>query len=249
MKINPYIDNQLALIAKLQTQKLSGYTNQKGGKANWKNHVWVYTAQNKQTINYYFIKFSKKRVHIRSDFSKSQILPTELKKLLMAFPLPLIASPVSNSDKRKSFLAARKFVSKAGNPAYVTLTKLLVQLEKMKTPSKMNVFFCWLHEHKLVPRSLVLPQFKSRTRLSGDDIIANKKTNLPAKNVLLALGAIFHETIPLERKNWKSHPLFSQRDAFVCVMSSLAMSAPNRIAAEQTILPVQKLIVKPITFS
>ena len=70
---------------------------------------------------------------------------------------------------------------------------------------------------------------------------------MPDEKVIMALGAIQHSVIPWDKSKWDIHPLAPQRDAFVCAMNTLALSSPNRIAAEQTVLINQKLQAKTQT--
>ena len=97
-------------------------------------------------------------------------------------------------------------------------------------------------EHKFIPHDLILPKGlnKSENR-AGFDIIDHKKTKLPDQKVLMALGAIVHDLLPIDETSWNTHSKTYQREQFVAVMSAIAMSAPNRVSAEQTVLHVQTL--------
>lgn len=124
----------------------------------------------------------------------------------------------------------------------------------MKNIQLLSAFFEWLKAHKMLPASVspnLTREINTTRAKSGDDAIKAENSKLPDEKALLALGAIFYDTIPAYQNNndkknidsWAAliHSTKSQLDSYVCTMSALAMSSPNRVAAEQVLLTKQRL--------
>ncbi|HHX8446782.1 TPA: hypothetical protein ACVO1C_003139 [Vibrio diabolicus] len=238
--LNRYINNQINYIKALQQLPLVGLTNQLGETASWQDAAWRFnTPQGK--IHYYFINSSVKSPSFSKRYSSSQLLESHLRHLVMAYTITINAYNASNTHKIALQLAARQFLGLLDdNPANLNTNSLAIIVNKLGSPEKFTQFGKWLKDNAFIPSTIKLPSFKTK-KLAGSEIIDHRKRLLPDSKVLMALGAITYDTISPEPKSWDTHPLKSQRDAFVCAMSALAMGSPNRVDAEQTVLAKQTL--------
>jgi len=244
--INRYIANQNNHIAVLMQLPLVGFTNQNGEMATWGDAAWHFTWPDGKSINFFFIHNTIQRPNFDTIFSADQILRDEQRHLLMAYAIDVCAGKTSVLNLSQKHAAARKLVAQlSDNLALVTDSQLNDANEKVTTykvaQEVLSAFFKWLHSHNFIPPTIKPTKRLKQKQYVGDDIIEHKRNKIPETKVLLALGAIFHDVIPPEREKWNTHPLTYQRDAFICAMIALAMSSPNRIDAEQTVLTRQKL--------
>ena len=245
-EINRYITNQQNHIAALIQQPLTGFTNQTGGAATWDDAAWCFTWPDGKSINFFFIGNTRQRPNFATTFSADQILRDDQRHLLMAYAIEVCARKTSVLNLRQRHAAARKLVAQlSDNLALVTDSQLNDANEKVTTykvaQETLSAFFKWLHSHNFIPPTIKPTKTLKQKQYAGDDIIEHKRNKIPETKVLLALGAIFHDVIPPEREKWNTHPLTYQRDAFICAMTALAMSSPNRVDAEQTVLTRQQL--------
>ncbi len=245
-EINRYITNQQNYIAALMQQPLTGFTNQKGGAATWDDAAWCFTWPDGKSINFFFIDNTIQKPNFGTTFSADQILRDDQRHLLMAYAIEVCAGNTSISNLSIRHAAARKLVAQlSDNLAVVTDSQLNDANEKVTTykyaQEVLSAFFKWLHSLNFIPPTIKPTKRLKQKQYAGDDIIEHKRNKIPETKVLLALGAIFHDVIPPEREKWNTHPLTYQRDAFICAMTALAMSSPNRVDAEQTVLTRQQL--------
>lgn len=244
--INRYIANQNNHIAELMQLPLVGFTNQNGEMATWGDAAWRFKWPDGKSINFFFIDNTIQRPNFNTTFSADQILRDDQRHLLMAYAIEVCAGKTSVLNLSQKHTAARKLVAQlSDNLALVTDSQLNDANEKVTTykvaQEVLSAFFRWLHSHNFIPPTLKPIKAFKQNILAGEDIIEHKRNKIPENKVLLALGAIFHDVIPQEREKWNTHPLTYQRDAFICAMTALAMSSPNRIDAEQTVLTRQQL--------
>ncbi|MFT6926762.1 MAG: hypothetical protein ACJAZP_002382 [Psychromonas sp.] len=241
MKLNRFIDNQVAHIKKSQAYPLTGFTNQVGQPASWDDAGWTFTYPDGKRINYFFTNEKVKSANIKSIYSDDKVLASNLRHLLMAYTLDINTENSSIVTKRKKIQVARQLLGITGNPANITKKELDNAVNKLLSPKSLPVFFHWLYAHFFIQPSLKLPVIESETREAGDDILDKKKTKIPNEKTLLALGAITHDVISQDPDKWNTSATNNQRDTFICTMSALALSSPNRVAAEQTVLQKQQL--------
>ncbi|WP_163922694.1 hypothetical protein [Photobacterium sp. Alg240-V54] len=244
-ELNPYITRQCVLINKLMQQELVGFTTGINNRqADWDDVAFKFTYPNGRTINLYCLNNTVGIYHQSTvkNYSLSQVLPKELRHLIIAFAIDTIAGKNSPHKVKDKVAKAREFLSVLNdNPSNLTQSSLDSTLDKLNNTVILGAFFKWLHKQKLIPSSIQLPPAKYREMPSGSDTVDRRKAKIPDTKLLLALGAIFHDEIPSERIKWNTHSTANQRNAFSSAMAAIAMASPNRAVAEQTILEKQRL--------
>ncbi|MFK0570735.1 hypothetical protein [Endozoicomonas sp.] len=251
--LNRYIANQHAYIEKKMQQPLTGFTNQKGEQAAWVDIAVTFTSATGVAANFLFNNGNQTCARMGSEFTKEDRLNTETHQLLLAYLLDVLKENIGIDNKKDKLTTARKFLIKLGhNVASTSLSDMQCTIDSMDYTQALPSFFHWLHQHKMLAASCS-PSFPARVggmnRKSGDDAIEAENNKLPDDKALLVLGAIFHDVIPPYKGEpsdisaWQHliHPSKHQLDAFTCTMSALAMSSPNRAAAEQVLLTKQRL--------
>ncbi len=253
--INRYIANQQAYIAEKKKLPLFGFSTPSGKKATWDDIAVTFTNANGTSINFIFNNDNQSNASIRSTFFDKDRLDVGQHHILLAFTLCLLKENTSNNNKKNKVNVAKKFLIALGeNVATAGESKIQHTINKMRSILYLSAFFEWLKLYKMIPAS-VSPNLKRdlnsiRTK-RGDDAIELENSKLPEEKVLLGLGAIFYDVIPpyqdIENKEniepWATHThsTVSQLDSYICTMSALAMSSPNRAAAEQVLLSKQRV--------
>ncbi|WP_157509067.1 hypothetical protein [Ferrimonas futtsuensis] len=247
-ELNQFIREQSAFIHKLQEASLTGWLTPLGKPASWNDIGWEYHYPNGTKLTCYFCDHTVLVPRRTLCHQPDKLLPEAERHLLMAYAIELSATCVSHSNKQRKHTAARHWLGILGdNPARVGHGQLLqaydLVLKSCKPKTRPLKFFIqWLKDNGLVPHTIPMPpQDYGEDNLLGDEAIDRLKRQRPRDQSLLALGAITHHTIPPDRDRWALHPLSLQRDALTCAIATLAMSSPNRVAAEQTVLAKQSL--------
>ncbi|EGR1698501.1 hypothetical protein R1W14_001001 [Vibrio parahaemolyticus] len=251
--LNCYIANQHAYIEKKMQQPLMGFTNPKGEQAKWDDIAVKFTNAAGVRMNFLFHNNNNRNARFSSKFTKTDRLNTEMHQLLFAYLLDVLKENTTINTKRSRFNIAKKFLIKHGNNvASSSLSDIQCTIDSMGLTMGLPTFFNWLHRHRMLAASCI-PSFQTTTNhmrsQSGDEAIETEINKLPSEKALLALGAIFYDVIPPNKdkqsdiSSWQhlTHPSKPQYDAFICTMSALAMSSPNRAATEQVILTKQRI--------
>ena len=253
--INRYIANQQAYVAEKKKQPLFGFTAPSGEQATWDDIAVTFTGDNGVAINFLFNNANQPNARISSTFSDKDRLDTDTHHLLFAFALDVLKENISVFSKQQKISVAKKFFNALNeNVASASTDEIQSAIDGMKNIQLLSAFFEWLKAHKMLPASVspnLTREINSTRAKSGDDAIEAENSKLPDDKALLALGAIFYDTIPAYQNNndkknidsWAAltHSTKSQLDSYVCTMSALAMSSPNRAAAEQVLLTKQRL--------
>ncbi|MEC6832012.1 hypothetical protein VXS06_09585 [Photobacterium toruni] len=253
--LNRYITNQHAYIAEKKKQPLLGFTAPSGKQATWEDIAVTFTSNKGISINLLFNNDNQPCANINSTFSDKDRLDEHTHHLLFAFALDVLKENNSNNSKRGKVTAAKKLlIALNENIASSSLDEIQNTIDEMKYIKPLSAFFEWLKAHKMLPASMtpnLTREINSTRDKSGDDAIEAEKSKQPDEKALLALGAIFYDAIPpyhdIKNKentnSWAAliHPTTSQLDSYVCTMSALAMSSPNRAAAEQVLLTKQRV--------
>lgn len=251
--LNPYIANQRAYIQEKKQQPLIGFTNKEGEQAKWEDNAFTFTYSSGTTANFLFNNDNQSHANINSTLTEEDRLDEELHHLLLSYCLDVLKENINIHNQRaKVFIAKKLLIQLNCNIASAPLSAIQHVIDNMGNTQYLPSFFDWLHKHTMLPVSSY-PSFPMKRRSTrdkyGDDAIEAENHKLPNEKTLLALGAIFHDTIPPYKSiqpdlsAWEhlTSPSKKQIDAFVCTMSALAMSSPNRAAAEQTLLTKQRL--------
>ncbi|MGL1720169.1 hypothetical protein ACSTHF_02055 [Vibrio parahaemolyticus] len=253
--INRFIANQKTYIADKKKQPLLGFTTPSGEPATWDDVAVTFTNASGIKINLIFNNANQPNANILSTFTDKDKLDTDSHHLLFCFALDVLKGNTSVNNKREKVTCAKKlFIALNDNIASASLDEIQGAIDGMRHIQPLNALFSWLRKHKMLS-SKICPDLKWERNVtrekSGDDAIEAEKHKLPDEKTLLALGAIFFDVIPPyqtrnnrdKTETWTtlSHSRNSQIDSYVCTMSALAMSSPNRVAAEQVLLTKQRL--------
>lgn len=253
--INRYIANQQAYITEKKKQPLLGFTTPSGKQATWDDIAVIFTNDKGISINFLFNNTNQPYANINSSFSDKDRLDTDTHHLLFAFALDVLKENISIGYRRLKVATAKKLLNIIDNNI-TSYSEIEIQIivDKMNYNSDLATFFEWLKIHKMIPISIspnLTNKHKPARSKSGDDAIEAENSKLPDEKALLAIGAIFHDVIPPyqdqnDKENtdsWRELILSTkhQLDSYVCTMSALAMSSPNRAATEQVLLTKQRL--------
>ncbi|MCG6199905.1 hypothetical protein [Psychromonas antarctica] len=234
-------------------QPLTGFKNQKGEQAKWDDIAVIFTNATGVTANFLFNNDNQSNAKIGSEFTKEDRLNAETHQLLFAYLLDVLKKNVSINTKKARLAIAKQFLIKHGNNvASTSLTDIQRTIDNMAYSQGLVSFLNWLHQHKMLATSCspsIPVQIRGMRSKSGHEAIEAENSKLPDEKALLALGAIFHDVIPPFKSEqsdlsaWQHlvHLSLYQLDAFTCTMVALAMSSPNRAAAEQVLLTKQRL--------
>ena len=251
MQINPYQRNLKKFLEKVKNEISIAHLRgpYKNGEtpptATWEDKAWQYQNNKGQIINFGFVEVPAKLKFIFKCSDNFTLLPSLMHELLKAYALYLIATKVSEKSKGIAFGLARKFVSKSDifSSYSVDAISTFINHDGATDDSylrKINKFVRWLKENKLIPKNI--QEYKHKREVpTGDELLKKRSEKLPDEKAILALGAIQYQVIPQNKSKWNTHPLDCQRDAFICSMTTFALSSPNRVAAEQTVVTQQKL--------
>lgn len=251
MQINPYQKKLKIFLEKVKNDTSIAHLRgpYKNGEtpptATWEDKAWQYQNNKGQIVSFGFVEVPAKLKFMFKCSDNFTLLPLPMHELLKAYALHLIGTKVSEKTKGLTFGLARKFVSKTDLflSYSVDAISTFVDNEEITDDSylrKINKFVRWLKDHQLIPQNIQEYKHK-REALTGDELLKKRSEKLPDEKAILALGAIQYQVIPQNKSKWNTHPLDCQRDAFICSMTALALSSPNRVAAEQTVVTQQKL--------
>ncbi|NOH72590.1 hypothetical protein F0225_14745 [Vibrio pectenicida] len=253
--LNRFITNQYAYIAEKKKQPLLAFNTPSGKQATWEDIAITFTNNKSIPINLLFNNENQPNANINSTFSDKDKLDADTQNLLFAFALDVLKENISISNKKSKVTTAKKFlIALDENVASCSMNEIQKTIDEMGYIQPLNAFFKWLNVHKLLPASISpnLTRKVNNTRSqSGDDAIKAESNKLPDEKALLALGAIFYDVIPPyhdidkaeNTDSWTAlkHSTTNQLDSYVCTMSALAMSSPNRAAVEQVLLTKQRV--------
>ncbi|TVU73115.1 hypothetical protein FQP87_16070 [Vibrio tasmaniensis] len=252
-ELNRYITNQNAYIEGKMQQPLTGFKNPKGEQAKWDDIAVTFLTSSRVATNFLFNNGNQPNAKLTSKFTKKDRLDTKTHRLLFAYLLDVLKENISAHNKKQKLAIAKKFIIKLeNNIASASLSEIQHSIDHMGSTLGLHSFFNWLHRHKMLATSCspTIPITRNNVRAkSGDEAIELEMDKLPSEKALLALGAIFHDVIPPYKSDqsdisdWQdlTNPTRPQYDAFTCTMTALAMSSPNRAAAEQVLLTKQRL--------
>lgn len=253
--LNRYIANQRTYVSEMKKQPLTGFTNQQGEQATWKDISVTFTDSKGTNVSFLFNNQNQTKANKGSTFTKDDRLDEETHSLLFAYMLDVLKEKSTYFYKGSKITSAKQFLSVLDdNVASVSLDEIQVAIHNMVDNTKIATFFTWLHQHKMLPASCT-PSIKvanNTVRMkSGDDALESEQSKLPEEKALLALGAIFNDVIPPypneddkdDISTWQAltHATKNQKNSFTCTMAALAMASPNRLAAEQPLLSKQRL--------
>lgn len=250
MQISPYQNNLEKLITKVK--KHTSISHMKGPNrygeiqpiANWQDKAWQYQNNRGQKTNFYFVRDPKRKSFSFGTVNQYALIPSPRHELLKVYALHVAGKQIGTVKKINSHAIARKFLSEIDLLSYNSnVATSFVDDEGFTDSSYINLlnqFLRWLKEHQLIPQSIQEVKHKGN-RLTGEEKLTRRSGKLPDEKAILVLGAIQYEVISQDITKWNTQPLAPQRDAFVCAMTTLALSSPNRVVAEQTVLNLQRL--------
>lgn len=231
------------IAALLRAGPLEGYRNNQGLPATFDGVAWQFTGPDGRKINLLFHDLTKvpgRHMHF-STLKQEHRLPDDQRHLLMAYAIDLVADKRAMKSKPILVSQAKALL----RPDIHTLTQ--TELERVVAglsvgkARQLRQFFNWLQNHRFVSATLNFPTVSNSDCTERYYKAERPRSKKPDDKVLLALGAIFYETIPPDECQWDFSPSTSQRDAMVTTLAALAMAAPNRVAAEIPALVNQPL--------
>lgn len=237
---------ELISFAKNKTS-ISHMVNENGNEATWYDNVWIYKDSRSEPLNIYFVKSFPVGGNVTSALSRDPITEP-LKQILMLYCLDILKKNTSLANMRNYCSRARLLLEKVESIESIT-DDVLESLSASKSFSfrnSLNRFVRWLNNKNVLDIKLNVLKL-DQPSLTGDEIDQANQEKLPDDKVLLALGAIHHDVIPIKEDSWKIAPKYSQKDSFIMTMVAFALASPNRASSEQTILGSQEL--KSITIN
>lgn len=247
--LNPFEVNRQKHIDEMLNTTLIGYTNRHGDTATFDDVVWVYNYPYGTSINLFFYDNTKPPVKsVRIKGIKEQWRLNDSKRhLLMAYAIHLIALNVTRRTKTMRLAGARHLLSETVDDIHeITQSGLdnIVDSISGDKARKVGLFITWMKDKEFVSPHVKIKSIKDKN--DNYDKLDELIIKMPEDKALMALGAICHDVILPDESKWETGSLASQRDAFVCAMSTLAMSSPNRVAAEQITLSNQYIKTEKI---
>ncbi|HFK4418696.1 TPA: hypothetical protein ACGTRQ_003817 [Vibrio parahaemolyticus] len=233
--------NQLVIEAKERIDIL-GFKDETGAFAHWDSRVWDYTKEG-QVLRFYFIRNTRPGT-LTSAYIQSQPLLTQvISDILKLYVLEVITKNIAPKTMYGRYQNTRRFLMSMNSLSDLTPDALFMHCETINKPEigTLKLFVNWLNDTLF--GHMFLPSIKQENnKNTGAEILAKRHERLPDIKVIMALGAITYDTITgVSPAKWRISPLDNQRDAYICAMGALAMAAPNRVAAEQTVLKAQSL--------
>ncbi|CAK1757211.1 hypothetical protein [Vibrio crassostreae] len=250
ISFNTFEKNRKDLVKDILRTELIGYTDQLGYSASFDNVAWKYTYPNGQKINIYFANYSQIPTKKHMSFghiSDNYKIEDSKRYLMMAYTFDVIAECTSVETKRGKLRACRNFMIELECELHELTQEILNQLfEGFDTTSGRyrKSFVKWLAKKQLIPINLKTSRL--RDSYDGYDRIEAIKEKMPEDKCIAALGAICHEVIPSDEGRWDLSFTKERRYEFTCTMAALALSSPNRVAAEQIALKNQKIKTKKL---
>ena len=244
--LTPYEVNRSNYIKAILKSNLLGFSNQQGQQATFADIGWKYTLLDGTSVNFLFYDRSKcpsNKKHLAfGSLDNSWKLDDFNRHLLMAYTIDVALGNITLATKQAKVRVAREILSNDGfephNLTQVRLDSIFSGLYSTQGRYRKS-FINWLILKEFVPPNLKLKSLKDDK--DGYDRRESLVKKIPEEKVLAALGAIFFDVINPDEPTWPKSTIYSQRDAFVCAMSALAMASPNRVAAEQVTLVNQDI--------
>ncbi|WP_146492960.1 hypothetical protein [Vibrio cyclitrophicus] len=241
--IKTYQQKLNQLIAETKVKRDIGHLKDEiGAVASWDSKVWVFTKGG-QTVNFYFITNTHPGVLTSAYIQAQPTFAKPICDLLMLYILDVFTKKIAIKTMYGRYLSARNLIAPMGMLSDLTPDVSLTYSKSLTSPDlgQLTPFIDWINNKLFGHAYLKIAKRPSPTQ-TGAEVLANRYDNLPDIKAVMALGAITHDTITgIEQAKWHTTMQDYQRDAYVCVMGTLAMAAPNRVAAEQTVLSAQIL--------
>jgi len=243
-----YEEAALSYINQQKQLKLTSFRNIEGRSASWGDHIWCIVNPNtKKTWNFYFIDpLIVESTNPKSKYSESQILQGNASDLAKCYTIDLIAQQGLKRNTAKKQLAARELLSWLnGNIWELTQEALddwMCKAANDKYPY-VRAFISYCQLKAFIPNSIRF-HYKQQIDTSFEAAIDKQNEKMPDEQLILALASIFHTNVPEVGGviNYKENV----RDCFVSCMTTLALSSPNRLVAEQIVLNKQELKSKKV---
>ncbi|WP_026959925.1 hypothetical protein [Aliagarivorans taiwanensis] len=251
--LNKYRKALEAYIAELQQYPLAGITNFEGKPASWDDWAWVYHRLDGVKLNFHFVdpnRVTHPRLGAQHRYCSDDLLPPISRHTVMAFVLDHLGerSDLGTSSFIGRQLCARHFFAYFGEKITTLTQQEVNDFVDSRVAKPYMVSFKpvleWCRERKFIRTTILTPQISDVDRGQGHSVelaLKRQKRKMPDERALRALAAIFNHVSP-DISSLENIELYSpQRNAFIVCMTTLAMSAPNRMAAEQLTLVNQKL--------
>lgn len=190
-----------------------------------------------------FILFNQhkanQQVQRKALLEDSWLLPTETKMIFILYLNHKLSSCTSTSAKRMSQRALSVANLIPYQPHEYTQDRYSQCIKNAKVNiNRFNEFVNWCVNNHYCENI----RTKKVSEGGHYDGAARNKDKLPNTSSIIALGEIFCQTIPEDKRLWNTSVNTNQSNALASLYSALCLSAPNRMCAEIITLPKQKLL-------
>jgi len=241
-RINDYINEQKLV-------SLDNFLNAEGEVAKWSDWYWSPTGgRHSTTIAFYFIDPTIKYPRKTGKYSGEQLLQTLAADLAKSYTLDLVLEKGVKPYHRAALMAARTLLSYCNGKVWTLTQKDLntfIATLSVSMSANLVPFIKYCHENDFLSKSIRMPPVKYDE--SAETAMDNLESKMPDEHVILVCGNIFDKIVPKVVKGVGYND--NVRDCFVSCMTAIALSSPNRLAAEQTTLSKQTLKSKCIPVS
>lgn len=243
-----YEEAALSYINQQKQLKLTSFHNIEGKPASWDDHIWcIVNRKTKKTFNCSFLDpLIVKKTNPKTQYSESQMLHGNASDLARCYTLDLIAQQGLKKDTARKQLAARELLSWLNgdiwNLTQESLDDWMSKAADHKYPL-VRPFISYCQLQGFIPNNIRF-HYKQQTDNGFESAIDKQNEKMPDEQLILALASIFHTNVPEVGGsiNYKENV----RECFVSCMTTLALSSPNRLVAEQIVLNKQELKSKKV---
>jgi len=239
-KINDYISEQKLV-------NLDNFLNADGEIAKWSDWYWSPKGgEHSTTIAFYFIDPSIKHPRKTKKYSGEQLLQTLAADLAKSYTLDLILEKGVKPYHRAAVMAARTLLSYCNGKIWALTQRDLdsfIATLSVSMSANLVPFMKYCHENNFLPKSIRMPPVKYDE--SAETAMDKLESKMPEEHVILVCGNIFDKIVPkiINGVGYNDNV----RDCFVSCMTAIALSSPDRLAAEQITLSKQTLKSKCIS--
>ncbi|MGB0833261.1 MAG: hypothetical protein ACPGR2_01945 [Psychrobium sp.] len=243
-----YEEAALSYIHQQKQLGLTSFRNTEGKPASWGDYLWsIVKHETKKTWNFFFIDpLIVERANPKTKYSESLILHGNASDLARCYTLDLIAQQGLKKDTIRKQLAARELLSWLNGDIWTLTQESLDDWMSKAADHKyplVRPFISYCQLKGFIPNNIRF-HYKYKRDTGFEAAIEKQSEKMPDEQLILALASIFHTNVPKVGGviNYKENV----RECFVSCMTTLALSSPNRLVAEQIVLSKQELKSKKV---
>jgi hypothetical protein len=244
--LNKYLDRIEQLVSGYRDAKLNQFKGPSGKTAEFDDLVWYYYEPNtNRKTRILACKFygstPRMRRLLASDvyvLEKSEPLSEPYNHLLKVYIIEVTNTSLSKNEMQSKVISARHLFTQMQGHLY---EQNALKTKEYTCSKGLRHFWNFCFQNKLLPY-FELGQSDDRDR-SGTSVLDTRYGKLPREQSIIALGTIFNEVFQNVNQNGtvKNGKIINIDNAIVSFCVCLSLAAPNRMLAEITVLPKQKL--------